>query len=91
MPVRSANPQGPRSSPRRRTPDRKKAPAGTGPAARAAAEPFRVASRDRLIPRQRDGAPEEPRVSYEVILAVAIVVACMCGAMAVGAAFTLQV
>lgn len=92
MPVRSANPPGPRSRRRaRRRPDRAKAPRRGDPAGRVAGEPFRVASRDRLIPRQRDGVPVAPRVSYEVILAVAIVVACMCGALAVGAAFTLQV
>ena len=92
MPVRSANPPGPHSRRRaRRRPESAKAPGGAEPVARVAAEPFRVASRDRLIPRQRDGVPVAPRVSYEVILAVAVVVACMCGALAVGAAFTLQV
>lgn len=55
-----------------------------------AGEPFRVASRDRLIPRQR-GGEQTPRVSFEVVLALAIVIACMCGAMAVGAAFTIQI
>lgn len=97
MPVRSANPPGPRhgqqrSPGRRSTPGRSGARQGPDDAHPGPApEPFRVASRDRLIPRQRDGVPAEPRVSYEVILAVAIVVACMCGALAVGAAFTLQV
>ncbi len=54
-------------------------------------EQFRVASRDRLIPRQRDDEQLPPRISFEVLLALAIVVVCMVGAMAVGAAFTLQV
>lgn len=64
----------------------------TAGSAGPAEEQFRVASRDRLIPRQQRGeVPDPPRVSYEVILALAIVLACMCGAMAVGAAFTLQV
>ena len=56
-----------------------------------AGEQFRVASRDRLIPRPRDGQQTPPRISFEVLLALVIVVACMCGALAVGAAFTLQV
>lgn len=54
-------------------------------------EQFRVASRDRLIPRQRDGQPVSPHISFEVLLALAVVVACAFGALAVGAAFTLQV
>jgi hypothetical protein len=100
MPVRSAYRPGSGSSrrrarrhaaPPRSAPDAGPFRAEPRPAEPLRAEPFRVASRDRLIPRQREGAPDEPRVSYEVILAVAIVVACMCGAMAVGAAFTVQV
>jgi hypothetical protein len=56
-----------------------------------AGRPFRVASRDRLIPRQRGEQRLPPRVSFEVLLALAIVVLCMCGALAVGAAFNLEV
>lgn len=90
MPVRSAYQQGEsRRHARRGVPDGP--PQAPTPAPAPADEQFRVASRDRLIPRQRAESPDAPRVSYEVILAVAIVVACMCGAMAVGAAFTLQV
>lgn len=86
MPVRSADPPGPGPAGRPRR--RHAAPrADDDPSV----ETFRVASRDRLIPRQREGAPGSPRISYEVVLAVAVVVACMCGAMVVGAAFTLQV
>jgi hypothetical protein len=94
MPVRSAFPPGPRESRRhaRRDPGSAPTPPRAAEQKGVHAEVFKVASRDRIIPRQRDGAaPEPPRVSYEVILALAIVVACMCGALAVGAAFTLQV
>jgi len=56
-----------------------------------AGKPFRVASRDRLIPRQRGEAGTPPRISFEVLLALAIVALCMWGALAVGAAFNLEV
>jgi hypothetical protein len=56
-----------------------------------AGEPFRVASRDRFIPRRRRPRQAPPRISFEVLLALAIVIACMCGAMVVGAAFTIQI
>ena len=97
MPVRSAFPPGSRTPRRhaRRGPEAAEHHPRTpepAPGAPAAEEPFRVASRDRLIPRQRgEVLPDRPRVSYEVILALAIVVACMCGALAVGSAFTLHV